>query len=645
MAKPADHVGSVTRWLRRRTLLVYGVLCLIGAAPTLLSLAGMAGSSYALQALGWSLWFPGAGLLALGGWGILGFAIVLLIFRLMLLVWGLTGLLALPIAVWVISSGITYAVADESLSPFGQIAAVTLVAAFLFKESRQWRTDVKIVARAQERRNANMPAAILRQERRQAEALRTLVENKSELDWTSLRAARSVFDLALQPVGQFDGFTRIDNIQGASLRYQLNFISYGLALLQYRYAPNFHGYLNQAQRFAIESLATPEVCGYWKYEYALGHFGWNPDPIGTRDNIMLTGWSAIALSTYAANTGDLRYQQTGILQFRPFKKSDKAYSHDTHSFVASIVENWRRNRLCLYACEPHWTFSICNILAMAGLFPYDRVNGTRHARDFYDGFMQSFEEEFIAADGVILPFVSSMTGLHRFSRPTPALALGSDLSISGYGSAVHPGIARRTYTFVREEILELQDGRVDLKNNSWAKQVDMGNYKRSPAYTLANLAQAAAEQGDEEVRIAALSRADELLEDAGDVDTLFYANAATAANIKLATARWARLNDWHDMIHLGPDANALRGPILAACAYPFVLVARAVSNGQDLDLVLYNGKAAGPQRIRVERLQPSVNYRLEGVLSTQLQSAVDGSLELEVPLDGRTPLRFVPLEG
>lgn len=645
LLKTADHVGPVTRWLRRRTLLAYGLLCSVGAVPTLLSLLGIANSSNALEALGWSLWLPGGGLLAMGGWGVLGFAITLLIFRIFLLVWGMTGLLALPVAVLVISSGITYAVADEPLSLYGQIAVAALAMAFIFKEDRQWRSDTKLAATAQARRKAYMPGAIVRQEQRQAEAGRALSQSLPELDFQALRAARYVFDLALQPVGQFEGFTRIDNIQGASLRYQLNFISYGLALLQYRYAPNFHGYLNQAQRFAIESLATPQVCGYWKYEYALGHFGWNPDPIGTRDNIMLTGWSLIALSTYAANTGDHRYQETGVLKFRPFNKSDKAYPHDAHSFVASIAGNMRSNRLCLYACEPHWTFSICNILAMAGLFPYDRVNGTGHALSSYDRFVQSFDQEFVTADGAIPPFVSSLTGLHRFSRPRPALALASNLSISCYGSAVHPGIARRTYTFLREEIFELQGGRLDLKNNSWAKQVDMGNYKRSPAYTLATLAQAAAEQGDEEIRCAALARADELLEDAGEADRLFYTSASTAANVKLATARWARSNDWHNMIHFGPDANALRGPILAECAYPDVLVARAISDGQDLDLVLYHGKAVGPQRIRIERLRPLASYRLEGALTTQLRSAGDGSLELDVPLDGRTPLRLVPLEG
>ncbi|WP_340266982.1 hypothetical protein [Sphingobium mellinum] len=190
-------------------------------------------SSYALQALGWSLWLPGGGLLAIGGWGILGFAISLFLFRIFLLVWGLTGLLALPLAAWFVSAAIAGAVADEPLSPYGRLAVVALVVAFCIKEYRQWRADTRLAAAAKERRQAYMPTAVVRQERRQAEAGRALSKSLPELDLQALRGARHVFDLALQPVGTFEGFTRIDNIQGASLRYQLNFISYGLALMQY----------------------------------------------------------------------------------------------------------------------------------------------------------------------------------------------------------------------------------------------------------------------------------------------------------------------------------------------------------------------------------------------------------------------------
>ena len=644
LAKPAEYVGPVTSHLRRRTALVYAMVCLAGIAPTLLSVFGIAHSSYALRALGWSLVVPGGGFLAIGGWNILAFAATFLIFRGFIFVWILTGFLALPIAVWVLSAVASYAAADDPLNPYGQLAVLAIALGYCMFEVWRWRTDTKLIAATQKQRNAYMPAAIARHEQRQTAAQATRSAAAPELDTEALRAARYVFDLALQPVGKLEGFTRIDNIQAAALRYQLNFISYGLAQLQSRYTPNFHGYLNQAQRFAIESLTLPEVCGYWKYEYALGRFGWNPDPIGTRDNIMLTGWSAIALTTYAANTGDLRYQQPGALQFHPFLKSGKSYPHDAHSFVQSILWNLRHSRLCLYSCEPHWTFSICNVLAMSGLFPYDRVNGTEHAKGLYDTFMRSFDEEFVAADGNIIAFVSALTGLHRFSRLNPALVFANNLTIACYGNAVHPGISQRAYITSREEMLELANRKLGLKM-PWTKQIDMGNYQRSPGYTLANIAQAAAEHGDEEVRSAALSMAAELLERTDDKDKLFYRGVSTAANIKLATATWARANDWRDLILVGPGAAATRGPVLSDCAYPDVLVARAISDGQDLDLVLYNGGAPGTQRLKIERLQPSTRYRLEGALMAQVSSAGDGSLSLDVPLDGRTPLRLVRLNG
>src|SRR5690606_36028459 len=118
------------------------------------------------------------------------------------------------------------------------------------------------------------------------------------------------------------------------------YINYGLSMLQAQYTPNFHGYLSQAQRYGIESLTRPEVCGYWKYESLWGNLRWNPDPIGTKDNIMLTGWSLIALATYSANTGDTRYRQPGALKFKPFKYFSKTYAHDEHSFVKALTWNW-----------------------------------------------------------------------------------------------------------------------------------------------------------------------------------------------------------------------------------------------------------------------------------------------------------------
>ena len=55
-------VGPVTSARHRRNAMIYAAMCILGLLPTLL------GMSPALQAAGLSLWIPGGGFLAVGGW-------------------------------------------------------------------------------------------------------------------------------------------------------------------------------------------------------------------------------------------------------------------------------------------------------------------------------------------------------------------------------------------------------------------------------------------------------------------------------------------------------------------------------------------------------------------------------------------------
>jgi hypothetical protein len=255
-----------------------------------------------------------------------------------------------------------------------------------------------------------------------------------------LRAARYLLDLALQPVGELKGFTRIDNIQGASLRYQLNFISYGLGKCILHYAPNFHGYLNQANGSQSIALRCRKCDGYWKLNMRWGRLSWNPDPIGTRDNVMLTGWSLIALSTYAANTGDLRYQRTGALKFRP-SSSQRRLIRTTHTASHSrILWNWRESPY-VFRCEPHWIFAICNILAMCGLIPYDRVNGNDPRKGVYDQFMRVSTRSFWRPMVASSPLSRASPDFIGSRRPHPCFRSGPNLSVACYGNAVHRELA------------------------------------------------------------------------------------------------------------------------------------------------------------------------------------------------------------
>src|SRR5690606_12021026 len=95
----------------------------------------------------------------------------------------------------------------------------------------------------------------------------------------------------------------------------------------------------------------------------------------------------------------------------------------------------------------------------------------------------------------------------------------------------------------------------------------------------------------------------------------------------------------------GPPAHTLEGPVLSEARYPDVLVARAFSHGDDLELVLYPGREARPQRIVISRLRPGGEYAVQGANGQRFTASGAGTAELSVMLDGRTPVGIAPVQG
>ncbi|KUI29243.1 hypothetical protein AU194_20400 [Mycobacterium sp. GA-2829] len=130
--------------------------------------------------------------------------------------------------------------------------------------------------------------------------------------------------------------------------------------MQRRYTPNFHGYLSEAQERLIEQLTVPKVWKYWRLERLWGRLSTYYDPAGF-ENIMLTGWSGICLSTFHANTGSDRFVTPGSLTLT-LGNPKKTYRHDTHSFNDSLMWNFGRSPQTAFACEPDWTYSDMQLL-------------------------------------------------------------------------------------------------------------------------------------------------------------------------------------------------------------------------------------------------------------------------------------------
>lgn len=619
--------GPVTRRRQRITLFVYLCFCALGVVPGFLNWSPM------LKAAGLGFWFPGAGFIAIGGWHLLWLPLTLVLFALSLFAWFGSGNIVAPTLVWAISAvGAGFA---ASPSGGGKVAyflvpgTIAIVAALTINYRR--RAFVAALER-RERRLKTLPSVLVQVEERAKPAPAYAERELSERD---LEASRFLYDRGLQPVESLEGLEIVEQFQPSALRYQIFDLQYSLAHLQCQYTPNFHGYLSEAQRNLIEKIVRPEIWGYWKWESLWGRLSIDFDPV-VKDNIMLTGFYGICLGLYASNTGDHRYAEAGALDFQ--LANGRHYRHDAHSIARSLVSNFDSSAYCLYPCEPNWIYTFCNLQGMTALAVYDRLYRTANVQKLRARFTENWREEFTAIDGSVLPIRSSITGL-----TIPGLiGTSGDASGSVLAGAVLPDIAARMWAQVRDEAVSFDEqGRLVLKV-AGADKMDPGNYRKGLGMTYTTVLFAANEYGDEQVAQAALRRLDEEFEPTVTNGSLRYRRLSVLANAMLVRARINRHGDWRRTVMNGPNRAALNGPILAHAEYPAVLVARAVSDGSGLDLVLYPGSSPGVRRVRIARLQPQRTYSIAGVLGpVHYVADALGELELDVALNGRTTVNII----
>jgi hypothetical protein len=174
------------------------------------------------------------------------------------------------------------------------------------------------------------------------------------------------------------------------------------------------------------------------------------------------------------------------------------------------------------------------------------------------------------------------------------------------------------------------------------KGFDFGNYKSGFAGAYAMMMDTAREFGDSEIADAALRALDQDCGRADDGGVLRYSKGSNLSNAMAMRARIHRRDDFRRTIAEGPPEASLRGPILTDAKYPDVLVARAFSNGDDLELVLYPGANPGRQDIRVERLRPGSKYAMRNGSEHTFTADNNGAASLSVELNGRTPIHIVP---
>jgi hypothetical protein len=610
----------------RRALLVYSVFWLLGTLPAALD------AGPGLTAFGLGLVVPGGGLCYAGSAVFSLVAIVL--FVLSLATWWFAGPAVLPPVVWLAAAALSPLAAGDGTDTWAwaRIAVPAAVPALIGIAAAVHRVRYRGQLRTREALNDRLAGVEFTISGPPPLPAGPPVAESTPIDLAHLRYG---LDLALQPVDSYDGFTDIDPFRESALRYQFNVLSYGLAMSQFTRTPAFAGYLAEGQRNAIEKMLARKIWGYWAMENAWGNLSVRRDPVANRENIMLTGFHGLMLGMYESLNDD-RYSRPGALPFR--WSQTECYPHDYGTIAASIHRNMVGSDYTLFPCEPNWIYTVCNTFGLNTLVSHDRLHGTGYFDEVREPLSRAYETEFLRPDGRIVGVRARHLGLSWNFWAGCSIQLNTAYWLH----AGLPEIAQRTWWLLRESSLTLADGRLALPGTA-VDRLDPGDYTLGRD-TFGQIAttMAAREVGDEEYAVAAQATLDErepLIEANG---ALRYAEASPLANLYAILGRFGRRSGLRDLItHGAPEAWAT-GPRLAEAGYPDVLVAKAVTDGSALDLVLRPGQGARRTVLGIDRLVPGARYTALGARTDTVTADSAGCALLEIDLGQRLEVRLYP---
>lgn len=617
------HYGPLVAKRRWRTFLVWAAL--LAASWALLT----AGLSAASNAFALSLMIPGAGFLYGGGWlGAVFCALALLSIPATMIVWFASGNMSHVIATWLGGAALAALYAGHSgqtvapvatLTPWAAMAVVGAWAAIdrvnFLKGRRRAEGHNEAISRLTQPLLRDIPAA----------------GAEPELNEIELAVTRTFLDKALQPPSQWDGFELdVEQWQLKATRYQLYGSIAKLATIAYQHTPSFHGYAREAVANLILRNLDKRIWKFWFWENLWGNWTADPDPI-VKDNIMVTGWLANYLGMFETLYQDRRFDAPGALTWRWSDRQQFRYNHT--GLIEALVRNYGRYDFSWYPCEPNLLYSMCNVQGFNALQFYDRLRGTDNWARIHDRVAQSFEEEFMHPDGRVVCLLFNRVGLQA---PMLSSVLGEGSTLPNM-LAMWPDKAERLWHVMKRQFLHPRpDGSLEVRMlnlgwDRWDATALAGNIpvveRAQELRTIFAMLQAAVQMGDEDV--AALL--------AAQVDSQY--GPGTSVAIRLGN----RKAGLHRFINQGMPRAWAEGPVLADCAYPDVLVGRAVSDGQDLSLVLHPGAGAKPVALGLDRLTAGRRYRVTGCDQGEVTADALGRASLTLPLDGRREVRVTPI--
>lgn len=604
--------GPLTAYRLRRFQLGLTALFLAGLSPVLL------GMSAQWQAFGLGLILPGGGFLYAGGVvGVLGALVSMACFAVIMFIWWARGVILGPPGVLVGTALLSAAWVGtgEGVGAMAYLIPAGTAAIYGYLALLRRRRFAEQQARGKE---LNVMLAKAEPVLREAP-----IEASPEMTDGQIIEYRRMLDLALQPVDSWNGFATNDTWQDGALRYQICTMSWNLAFGQYTQLPAFHGYLNTAQENLIRKHIDRKTWNYWFWESLWGNFQISRNPVSI-DNIMLSGFLGVSLGLFETSSGTSPFSAPGALTFRWDEQIAFPYNHE--GMLKEVQKNYQRYDLGWFPCEPRWVYSMCNLVGRTSLALHDARHGTNLLGPIHDRFEKTMTEEMMMADGRIKVCTSTPFG---FQVPSLSGLFGETWGIR-FLTPHAPEQAERLWQVLKQDFIKTRpDGSLDFK------LLPLGWDTRKPANfsfdqwpemnPLTMVLWSALEMGDDEI-IAATRAA------------LAERNGADLPDM----LTWTRRNTVRDMVNKGLPEAWKTGPLLTKATYPDVLVTRAVSDGQALELVL----RAGGEPVRTElgfgRLKPGGGYRVVETGQALIADA-QGQANLFFDLDKRSQLTLVPV--
>ena len=189
-----------------------------------------------------------------------------------------------------------------------------------------------------------------------------------------------------------------------SLRFQLAYMIYGLALTHRHRLPAAPGVFRPMIQRLIDKLLLPDVWMYWRdvsrggsvfNAHLVDALGEEWDPV-VRDNIMYSAYVQSCALLHDQLFADDRYAAPGSLTFRHWSffwgGAEKRFSYDRSSLNDHLYWQMVENGYVGVACEPNCVFQICNQPAIIGFRLHDLLTGGSRAAEVTAGYEQAWAD-------------------------------------------------------------------------------------------------------------------------------------------------------------------------------------------------------------------------------------------------------------